>query len=432
MGDAGFDRINHLSLQGVAVEIFTAPYLLPISAPPVHGGAIAVADGRIVDAGPLKLLRRWQGATVREFPGCAIMPGLVNAHTHLELTHFSSWKLRKGIDYSPRTYVDWIIQVIKIRRGLSGEELEHSVREGLRIALESGNTSIGDILTDPALLPLYFASPLGGRLFLEVIGHDPARFVPLLERVTEALDAFGGQFLQPGLSPHAPHTLSPRLHRDVAALARTREIPMATHLAESREEGSFFHDTTGKIAELLYPFAGWEGYLPAPQRTTSTAFLDQAGVLGPGTAAVHCVHVTPADVEILKERGVTVILCPRSNDRLYVGKAPVQLLRKAGIPLALGTDSLASNDSLSLWDEMRFVRREFSGEFAPDELLAMATTGGAGALRIAPEAGSLEEGKRADFLIMRLPEGTHGPHPEEALIEEGVLEEVYIRGRKVV
>src|SRR5512137_51825 len=109
------------------MQIYAASYLVPISSPPVEGGAIAVADGRLVDAGSLDRLRREYGGTVREFPGCVIMPGLVNAHSHLDLTHFPSWKLRKGIDYSPRTYVDWIIQVIKIRRSLTRQELEHSV-----------------------------------------------------------------------------------------------------------------------------------------------------------------------------------------------------------------------------------------------------------------------------------------------------------------
>src|SRR5512137_47280 len=109
------------------MQIYAASYIFPVTSPPLAGGAIAVADGRIVDAGPLDRLRTEYGAPVREFPGCVIMPGLVNAHSHLELTHFPSWKLRKGIDYSPRTYVDWIIQVIKIRRSLSLQELQHSV-----------------------------------------------------------------------------------------------------------------------------------------------------------------------------------------------------------------------------------------------------------------------------------------------------------------
>jgi cytosine/adenosine deaminase-related metal-dependent hydrolase len=112
-------------------------------------------------------------------------------------------------------------------------------------------------------------------------------------------------------------------------------------------------------------------------RTTSTRYLDELGVLDRSTLAVHAVHVTPNDVAILKERGVTVVLCPRSNDRLFVGRAPHHLLKKSGIPLALGTESLASNDSLSLWDEIRYLRESDPSAFTAPELLAMATLGGA-------------------------------------------------------
>src|SRR5574340_910043 len=116
------------------MQIFAASCLLSISAPPLAGGALAVADGRIVDTGTLAELRATHNAPVRDFPGCVIMPGLVNAHTHLELTHFPSWKIRKDIDYAPRTYVDWVIQVIKLKRSLTPQELELSLREGFRIS----------------------------------------------------------------------------------------------------------------------------------------------------------------------------------------------------------------------------------------------------------------------------------------------------------
>ncbi|HEY6008687.1 MAG TPA: amidohydrolase family protein [Geobacteraceae bacterium] len=413
------------------MQIFAASYLLPMAAPPLAGGAVAVADGRIVDAAPLTELKRRYSAPITNYPGCTIMPGLVNPHTHLELTHFSSWKLRKGIDYSPRTYVDWVIQVIKIRRGLAREELELSIREGVRISLEAGTTAVGEILSDRTLLPLYLGSPLGGRIFLELLGQDPERFEALLAGVEKSIASFPHASFLPGLSPHAPHTVSSRLMEEAVCLAQRRALPMAVHLAESREETTFFHDTSGKIAELLYPFADWEPYLPPPLRTTPTAHLDSLGVLGPATAVVHCVHVTPADVEILRERGVSAVICPRSNDRLDVGKAPVHLLRKARIPLALGTDSLASNDSLSLWDEMRFTLHEFPGEFSPDELLRMVTVGGARAIGRSSDLGSLEKGKRADFLVVRLPEKTTGVALAEALIDAGELEETFVGGRKV-
>jgi cytosine/adenosine deaminase-related metal-dependent hydrolase len=413
------------------MQIFAASYLVPISSPPVAGGAIAVADGRIVDAGPMERLRTEYSAPVREFPGCVIMPGLVNAHSHLELTHFSSWKLRKGIDYSPRTYVDWVIQVIKIRRALTRRELEHSVMEGIRVSLECGTTTIGEIVSERALIPLFETTAICGRLFMEAIGQEPAANASLLEDIEKTLGTFTGNRLQPGISPHAPHTLSETFLKALAVLTAAHSIPSVIHLSESREEATFMHDSSGKIAELLYPLAGWDAYLPPPRRTTSTAYLEGLGLLGPSTSVVHCVHVTPDDVHILKRSGVTAILCPRSNERLAVGKAPAGLLKSCGIPLALGTDSLASNDSLSLWDEMRFLRSEFPGVFTPAEVLEMATLGSARALHLDGETGSLEKGKRADFLVV---------HPErigacqelaEVLIEESRVAEVFIGGESV-
>lgn len=414
------------------MEIIAASYVVPMDSHPIEGGAVAAEGGRIVAVGTLAELRSAYDCTVTDFPGCVIMPGLVNAHTHLELTHFPSWKLRKGIDYSPRTYVDWVIQVIKIKRGLTRNELELSVREGIRIALESGTTAVGDILTDRSLVPCHAGSSLGGRLYFEMLGHDENRCSTLLTELCHALDTFPTGRLKAGISPHAPHTLSPRFMGEVTELAVTRSLPTMVHLAESREESAFLHDSGGKIAELLYPFAGWESHLPPPRRTTPAAYLDSLGVLRRDTAVVHCVHVTPADVEILKHRGVTAVLCPRSNDRLVVGKAPAALLKKAGIPLALGTDSLASNDSLSLWDEMRFLHQAYPSVFTPLEILEMATIGAARAIRRDDELGSLSPGKLADFLVVR--PGATGALSElpEALIEQCELIEVFIGGKQLL
>src|SRR5512141_899722 len=144
------------------MEIVAASYLYPVTGPPIADGAIVTDQGRIVAVGTLASLRAIYPGPCREFPGCAIMPGLVNAHSHLELTHFPSWKLRKGIDYSPRTYVDWVIQIIKIRRALTRPELEHSVMEGIRVSLECGTTSLGEIITDRSLIPLYASTPITG------------------------------------------------------------------------------------------------------------------------------------------------------------------------------------------------------------------------------------------------------------------------------
>ena len=409
------------------MRIYAASYVLPVSSPPIAGGAVAVENGLITAVGTLAELRAASAAPVTDLPGCAIVPGMVNAHTHLELTHFPAWKVRKGLDYLPKTYVEWIQQVVKVKRSLLPGELEHSVREGLRLSIESGTTSVGDILSDFSLAPLYNSVPLSGRLFLEVIGHDPIQCDALLDALESAVKGIQGGLL-PGISPHTPHTVSAHLFEGVQKLARGLGIPKAVHLSETLEEAAFMHDTTGAIASVLYPTARWEQYLPHPMRTTSTRYLSHLGVLDNSTLAVHAVHVTPDDVAILKDRGVTVVLCPRSNDRLFVGRAPHHLLKAVGIPLALGTDSLASNDSLSLWDEIRFLQQTAPDQFSADELIAMATLGGARALGIDASTGSLETGKRGDFLVFSGCAPGPGASPSAHLLEKGRLEQVFIAG----
>ena len=384
-------------------------------------------NGRIVAVGTVDELRAAGRAPVTDLPGCTIMPGLVNAHTHLELTHFPSWKVRKELDYLPKTYVQWIQQVVKIKRALHPGELEHSVREGVRMSIESGTTAVGDILSDFSLVPLLAGAPLSGRLFLEAIGQDPMHCEALLEKIETALRCMPRGLL-PGISPHTPHTVSAQLFNRVQELSKRFGIPKAVHLSETAEEASFMHDTTGDIAELLYPMAQWEQYLPHPMRTTSTRYLDRLGLLDSATLAIHAVHVTPDDVAILKERGVTVVLCPRSNKYLFVGCAPHHLLKAAGIPLALGTDSLASNDTLSLWDEMRYLQEIAADTFSAGELIAMATLGGARALRIEASTGSLEPGKRGDFLVFSGGASGRGDDPYAALLANGRLEQVYLAG----
>ena len=412
------------------MQIYTASYVLPISSPPIPGGAIAVENGRIRAVGSAAGLRSVSGAKVTDLPGCVIIPGLVNAHTHLELTHFPAWKVRKDLDYLPKTYVEWIRQVMKIRRALAPGEVELSVREGLRLCIESGTTAVGEILSDFSLAPIYGASPLSGRLFLEAIGHDPVQCDALLERLEASLTTLDGGML-PGISPHTPHTVSEHLFRGLQEISRRLCVPKAVHLSESLEEVSFMFDSTGPIAQEIFPMARWEGYLPVPLRATSTSYLDGLGVLDESALAVHAVHVTPGDVALLKRRGVTVVLCPRSNDRLNVGRAPYHLLKRAGIPLALGTDSLASNDSLSLWDEISYLQESAPDDFIADELLAMATLGGARALGLEEQVGSLEVGKKGDFLVFSGCDLQMGKPLCEGILGKGRLEQVYVAGRSL-
>jgi aminodeoxyfutalosine deaminase len=407
--------------------IHTASWLINPDVPPVAGGAILVRDGLVAATGTLAELKSRYTAPVVDHHDCAILPGLVNAHTHLELTHFPSWRMRTHIDYNPRRFSDWIIQLIKITRGLHEEDFRTSLVEGMRKCIESGTTAVGDIISRYDLLTSYAAPPIRGRLFFETLGHDPAHFRERLEQALACADDMKEQFLTPGLSPHTVYTIGESNLPVIRDAALSRSLPLAVHISESQAESDFIFDSSGPLASELYPFVGWEQYLVPPRHCSSTELLDRHGLLTPATLAVHCVHINLADAHIMKQRGVTVCLCPRSNDLLDVGRAPLPLFRKLGIPLALGTDSLASNDSLSLWDEMRFALDQFADELSPADVFRMATTGGAAALGLASSLGSLAIGKRADFQVV-----AHVGGEEQSLLErvigQGKIAGVYLGG----
>jgi cytosine/adenosine deaminase-related metal-dependent hydrolase len=407
--------------------IHTAGWLINPDLPPVAGGAILVREGLVVATGTLAELKNRYSAVVVEHHDCAILPGFVNAHTHLELTHFPSWRLRTHIDYNPRRFSDWIIQLIKITRGLHVEDFRTSLVEGLRKCVESGTTAVGDIISRYDLLRSYDVPPIRGRLFFETLGHDPTRFEERLGQALAAVDVLCGGTLSPGLSPHTIYTIGMANLPLIRNAALSQSLPLAIHVSESQAESDFVFDTSGPLATELYPFVGWEQYLQSPRHCSSTELLDRHGLLTSTTLAIHCVHVNLADAQIFKQRGVTVCLCPRSNDRLDVGRAPLALFRKLGIPLALGTDSLASNDSLSLWDEMRFTLDQFQDELSPADLFRMVTSAGAAALGLSASLGSLEVGKRADFQVV-----SHAGSDEKDLLErvigQGRIVDVYLSG----
>lgn len=409
------------------MEIFAASYMLPINGSPVAGGAIAVADGRIVAVGRLADLRRMYPAEVREFPDSVLMPGLVNAHTHLELTHFPAWLHKSGLGYAPRSYVDWIVQVIKVKRGISIEDLCRSLREGCKISLQSGTTMVGDILSDRRLLPVYADCGVSGRVYLEFIGHEPERFEPLLASLEADIAKLPAGLL-PGLSPHAPFTVSQQLLAGVVAAAERLALPIVTHLAESVEELRFLAGTPGKISEILYPFVGWEKYVNCQPPSTPADWLHHSGALSCRLAAVHGVHLSLQEIRLLKEHHASIVLAPRSNSNLDVGRAPAWLMKQADIPMALGTDSLASSDSLSLFDEMRFLLDTYPDVFSPEDAVRMGTINGAHAIARGAEAGSLEVGKRADFIVVKTTVAPQGESVYEQLLEDGAIHGVWCGG----
>jgi cytosine/adenosine deaminase-related metal-dependent hydrolase len=409
--------------------IYSASWLINPNAPPLAGGALLVCNGTVVDTGAVSALRKRHSAPVIDYPGCVLLPGFVNAHTHLELSHFPSWLHKSTVDYAPRRFTDWIIQLIKVLRGLSVDDYAPSIREGIRMCVESGTTAIGEIVTNPSLAEHYYRSPLAGRLYFELLGQETGFFQSRLAAALASVPREHTQTLAYGLSPHSPYTISEKNLAAINGAAASHTLPLAIHLAESGSEAEFMFDGSGEFASSFYPFVGWEQYLGNPPCCSSTELLQRHGLLTPTTLAVHCVHVSESDAGMLKRSGAHVALCPRSNDLLDVGRAPVAIFKKLGIPLALGTDSLASNNSLSLWDELRFTLEIFPDDLAEQELLTMVTIGGAAALGISATCGSLESGKRADFQVV----GNFGSNEKlilERIMRDGRVHEVFVGGER--
>lgn len=416
--------------------IYTARYLLPVAAPPIEDGALLVQDGRIAAVGRRRgLATARPGAAVVDFGDAILLPPFANAHTHLELTHFSRWAAIAGETASPANFVDWILQVIRVKRGLDLPRFLPSLQEGIRLSLEAGTGAVGDILSCFPARSAYHDAPLKGRLYFETLGLDPARNREILRSIGRLLDEGRTGGLETGLSPHSPYTLSAEHLEELFDFARRRGVPVATHLAESPDEVAFLRDADGPLAQVLYPFVGWRKMVPPPARRTPVAYLAERGGLVPWNLLVHGVQVTAPDVERLARAGSTVVLCPRSNARLGVGSAPVALYLQHGVQLALGTDSLASCDTLSLWDEIAFAASWFEGSLTPPQLLTMATRGGGSALGLEGEMGALAAGWGAHFQVLTPPSLPSLPDLEAFLCSPGRSAEasaLYLDGRDVL
>lgn len=389
-----------------------AGWVVPIEGAPFRDGAVLVREGSIEAVGPAAELRARHGLdggdTAIErlsFPDCVLLPGLVNVHSHLEYSAFH--------DFSPCCgFGEWMLRLLRARRRLVPEDYAVSARWGAQLCVRSGITCIADTAFEGwTTVRAAGEAGLRARVYLEVIGLDeeaaPAAMAGVAARLEE-LTGEAGPLLEVGLCPHAPYTVSPRLYREVARYARRRGLAVATHVAESPAEVELLERGTGGIA-LAYKAAQlWQGRLWRAPGLRPAAYLSTTGILGPATLAVHCVHVDEEDIATLAETETAVAHCPRSNARLQCGIAPVAELLRAGVRVGLGTDSLASNDNLDMFDEMRAAlassrARSGARPLTEGEVLRMATLGGATALGLHDRIGSLERGKRGDLVMIRLP-----------------------------
>ncbi|MGE0454373.1 MAG: amidohydrolase family protein [Vicinamibacteria bacterium] len=361
-----------------------AGWVVPVTSPPIRDGLVAIAGDRIAWVGAASDPAAPRGPCEDLGPG-VLLPGLVNAHCHLELSWLAG-RLAGG------DFVGWVAALVKLRVEEREEIARDAAGTAIRGLLDGGTVAVGDVSNALRHLDLLAGAGLRSVVFLEILAWDPARAAASLEwaeaRLAGLPPGLRGSGVEVRIAAHAPHSVSPLLLRGLAE----KGGPAAIHLAESPAEVEFLRDGGGPWAEFLEERGlGHVGFEPAGR--SPVAHLESTGALHAGLLAAHCVQVDAADARRLARSGARAVLCPRSNQTLGVGLPPLPMLQRAGVGLALGSDSLASSPSLDVLEDAALLHRAYP-EIDPLALVRMATLGGAEALGL-DELGALEPGRLA-------------------------------------
>lgn len=382
--------------------VYSARWVLPVSAPAIENGAVAVDGERIAGVGSQsEIIARFSGARVDSFGEAIILPGLVNTHTHLELT-----ALRGYLENEETDFFAWLrkLTIARLER-MTEDDLRVSAAWGACEAVRAGVTCVGDA-SDSALTSMLALQEIGlrGVVYQESFGPDPKLVGENFEKLKaklEILRASESELVRAGVSPHAPYTVcGPQLEL-IADLAQRERLPLMMHAAESESEELFLRSGCGPFAEgLARRSIEWK----APQLST-VQYLKQVGILGVRPLLAHCIRVGDEDIETLRGTGAKVAHCPKSNAKLGHGRAPFAKFISSGVAVGLGSDSVASNNTCDLLEEARFatlMSRAFGGFVSASDALEAATRGGARCFDLEGEIGQLSEGAQADLTVVSL------------------------------
>jgi cytosine/adenosine deaminase-related metal-dependent hydrolase len=378
--------------------LIRADWILPISNVPIRGGELLVEGGRILAVGRRgELSARGEASPpeVRDLGQVAVLPGLVNAHVHLEL----SWM--RGAVPPADSMPAWARRLIELRR-VSGGDDTSAIGPAIEELRAAGTALVGDVGNTLASCGPLSASPLRAVVFHELIGFNPVEPDAVVDAaIARAEAAPRAETVRVSLAAHAPYSTAPELFATIARRWAGRGLPVAVHLAESQDEVRFLRDGGGAWREILDEMGAWRpGW--EPPGCGPAEYLDRLGFLGPERLAVHGVHLDRAELRLLASRGATIVSCPRSNAWTGAGTPPVAEFYESGARVAFGTDSLASVGSLNLFEELAAARR-IAPQVPAGVLLRSATLEGARALGFGSQLGSIEPGKSAELISVSVP-----------------------------
>lgn len=445
------------------MKLLTARYVAPVVGPPLEDGAVLIRAGRVVAVDRRSAL---SAEAVIDYGDAVICPGFVNAHTHLELSHLAGqvppgsdladWlgrlvnalaqaqsepqasacaaspgpsaprgpkpaaqeeatsDQRRDRDHSSRDHQAGN-DPSRDREGAGRSSggfttrpesagVAESVLDGIRRSIASGVTLVGDITREPAVVrPLLASSNLRSVSFGEVIAIGTRRGL-LAERLNAAASTeHACERMHIGVSPHAPYTLEPDGLTACANRAQDAGLPICIHLAETRDEEAFTMNAEGPLAEHLKRLGVWDAEITAAG-VRPVGLVDRCGLLTSRTVAAHANYVTDAEIALLARRGTSVAYCPRTHAAFGHEPHPYRAMIEAGVNVCIGTDSLASNPSLSVLDDLRFLWRRGDGLDA-ETLLRLGTLNGAIALGWSDSAGAIAPGMPADLAVVPIEPG---------------------------
>src|SRR5947207_7638409 len=409
--------------------IYSARWLLPIASPMIEDGALAIDGSTIVAVGPRgEIVSAFPNSPIEDFGQAAILPGLINVHSHLELTVMRGFLEREESDFFA-----WLKKLTTARLAMTPEDLIVSATCGAIEAAHSGVTSVGDSSSSGAqIMPALRRVGLRGVVYQESFGPDPRRAA---ENVAQLCDQSGGMpeyendLVRVGVSPHAPYTVSATLLEMISRLAIDEKLPLMMHAAESQAEKLLLLEGRGAFGEWFKKRAiDWK----AP-RISTILYLKRHGVLENKPLLAHCINVDDTDLDLIKHSSAAIAHCPKSNAKLGHGHAPFAQFISQGITVGLGSDSVASNNNCDILAEARFATllARFNWDGSPrvskgglgegigarpnvranapvtaEQALLAATLDGARALGIDDRVGALAKGMQADIVVVDL-SGAH-------------------------
>jgi aminodeoxyfutalosine deaminase len=398
MSSASSDNVPHRApappVSGFRkTRCFRAAWVVPIAAPPVRDGWVTVRNGHViaVGSGPMPSS---PNIDVIELGRVAILPGLVNAHTHLELS--SLW----GRVPPAASLVEWVSKLIATRAASAPDD-GTAIATAILDMEEAGTAAVGDIANTLASIAPLANSRLSAVVFRELLGFNAADPVGMVSRVrAEIAQLPPAPRVRVTLAPHAPYSVSPALMRAIADDPETASGPSSVHLGESADEMQFLQAGEGPFRALLDRLGSWNPSWDIP-RCGPAEYLSRVGVLSPRLLAVHGVKLDDAELRTLAAHGTTLVTCPRSNVWVGSGNPPIARFYASGVRVAIGTDSLASATDLNLFSELALMHH-LAPEIPPAQLLASATREGARALGF-DDLGAVTAGARARLITVDLP-----------------------------